>query len=514
MSCRRLRAKRRVSDALLLALTTLGGAACDSSTEPAPQTTTSPPPAPAVTYTIQLTPDVSELLWTKDEPQSVVLSAVVRSSAGELVSQPTIIWTTDAASVATVTAAGRVTAVAVGTTTVHARYNTVVASAVINVTVPIGSATSGGMATTRVGHTATLLRDGKVLITGGVSGLNGNAGTARKSAELYDPASGTFVRISDMTTSRSHHSATLLPNGNVLIAGGVPGADPTPSAELYDPVTGTFSRTGDMRQPQSWHEATLLPNGKVLITGGFNARTSLAADPELYDPATGTFTTTTGTYAGVELMTETSGLVGIPATLLRDGRVLVASSPAAQLYDPVTNSFRRTATMVTGTSGGGAPQYIAGRTATLLENGRVLLAGGEHEDFGRFKTSELYDPSTGTFARTGDMAFVRDGHTATLLADGTVLIAGGEGSDGCDVPGCAITSMSSLETYDPAKGVFAPAGTMKVRREFHKATLLKDGRVLITGGLTFYGSSGFGGSFSVIPLASAELYDATRSASR
>jgi hypothetical protein len=408
-----------------------------------------------------------------------------------------------------------VVAVAVGTTTVHARYNTVVASALINVTVPIGSATSGGMTTSRVGHTATLLRDGKVLITGGVSGLNGNAGPARRSAELYDPTSGTFVRISEMTTARSHHSATLLPSGNVLIAGGVSGADPTPSAELYDPVTGTFSRTGDMRQPQSWHEATLLPNGKVLITGGFNARTSVAADPELYDPATGTFTTTTGTYAGIELMTETIGLVAIPATLLRDGRVLIAAEPAAQLYDPVTNSFLRTTTMVTGTSGGlGVPQYIAGRTATLLENGRVLLAGGEHEDFGRFKTAELYDPSTGTFARTGDMAFVRDGHTATLLADGTVLIAGGEGNDGCDQPGCAITSMSSLETYDPAKGVFALAGTMKVRREFHRATLLKDGRVLITGGLTFNGSSGFGATSSVIPLASAELYDPIRSASR
>jgi hypothetical protein len=211
-------------------------------------------------------------------------------------------------------------------------------------------------------------------------------------------------------------------------------------------------------------------------------------------------------------MRETSGLVGIPATLLRDGRVLIAAEPAAQLYDPVTNSFRRTATMVTGTSGGlGVPQYIAGRTATLLDNGRVLLTGGEHEDIGRFKTAELYDPSTGTFARTGDMAFVRDGHTATLLAGGTVLIAGGEGTDGCDVPGCNITSMSSLEIYDPAKGVFAPAGTMKVSREFHRATLLKDGRVLITGGLTFRGGSA-GGGFSVTPLASVELYDPTRSA--
>jgi hypothetical protein len=163
--------------------------------------------------------------------------------------------------------------------------------------------------------------------------------------------------------------------------------------------------------------------------------------------------------------------------------------------------------MLTGTSVGlGVPQYIAGRTATLLENGRVLLTGGEHEDIGRFKTAELYDPSGGTIARTGDMAYVRDGHTATRLANGTVLIAGGEGTDGCDVPGCAVTSMSSLELYDPAKGAFTPAGTMKVRREFHRATLLKDGRVLITGGITFLGGGSRGG-YSITPLASAELYD-------
>ena len=294
-----------------------------------------------------------------------------------------------------------------------------------------------------------------------------------------------------------------MPNGKLLIAGGFVGNGViSNTAELYDPSTGLFSQTGDMRRAQAWHEATLLKTGKVLISGGFAGSSSccpIAVTPELYDPATGVFTTT-GTYAGVDLERQTHGLVGTKATLLHDGRVFLTAEPAGQVYDPVAGTFSRTATMLTGSGILGTPMYISGQTATLLDDGRVLLTGGHHEDIGRFKTAEFYDPAPGTFTKTGDMAFVRDGHTATLLPDGTVLITGGE-----SVAGCAVLSLGSAEIYDRFKGGFAPAGRMNVRREFHTATRLKDGRVLVTGGLTFDGGL-CGSNFSVAPLASAELY--------
>src|SRR4029453_8615553 len=138
---RRLGATRSVSRAVVLLVTTLGSLACDSNTETSTSTTTSPLPTPAVTYTIQLIPDVIELIWSAVELESVVVKAIVRSSAGEVVSQPNIVWSTDFPWVETVTSPGIVTAVGVGSTTLHARYNTVVASAIITVTVPIGSST-------------------------------------------------------------------------------------------------------------------------------------------------------------------------------------------------------------------------------------------------------------------------------------------------------------------------------------------------------------------------------------
>src|SRR5262245_27766187 len=327
---------------------------------------------------------------------------------------------------------------------------------------------TGNMTTPRVYHTATLLLNGKVLITGG----------GRSSAELFDPITGTFTTTGEMTTARSSHSATLLMDGRVLIAGGnYPGSLGT--AELYDPATGMFTATGNMSTPQSFHTATLLNNGKVLIAGGVSGSSSsyycpILAKPELYDPATGTFTAT-GDYAdkNVDPNFGTCGLVNAPATLLPNGKVLIAAEPTAELYYPDTGTFSFTGQMTT------QAWYLEGRTANLLTVGKVLLTGGENEDYGYFADAEVYDPSSGKFTAIGKMTRPRDQHTATLLRDGTVLMAGGW-----------YTSVyASAELYNPVTGIFTATPDMTQPRVGHTATLLLDGRILMTGGTNYSDSA-------------------------
>ena len=160
-------------------------------------------------------------------------------------------------------------------------------------------------------HTATLLPNGKVLVAGGYDGNS----VALASAELYDPASGTWTATGSLATARDGHTATLLPNGKVLVAGGLDSSQVAfASAELYDPASGTWTATGSLATARYIHTATLLPNGKVLVAGGLTAA-ALLASAELYDPASGTWTAT-GSLA--------TARYSHTATLLPNGKVLVA----------------------------------------------------------------------------------------------------------------------------------------------------------------------------------------------
>ena len=344
---------------------------------------------------------------------------------------------------------------------------------------------TGTMNVARYGMTATLLPDGRVLIVGGCC-----AGPlAVSSAEIYDPKTGKFSLTGSLATGRYYHTATLLPDGRVLIVGGLGDSGPLASAEAYDPLTGKFAPAGSMAVRRYYHTATRLSDDQVLIIGGFGADAGLNS-AELYDPTTSKFSPTgamVGT-GGVDPITGIPVCVTEPsrcarydqtATALPNGQVLVAGGElgliTAELYNPASGLFTRTPTDM----GTGRTQH----TATLLPDGRVLIAGGRVVGLSDRSASELYDYKTGKFTPSGAMTEGRDQHTATLLQNGLVLIAGG-------VPG-----VPDAELYNPKTGAFTAIAPMILGRYAHTATLLKDGRVLIVGGTGSPGAS-----------AEAELY--------
>jgi hypothetical protein len=357
---------------------------------------------------------------------------------------------------------------------------------------------TGSMTMPRNFHTATLLLDGRVLIAGGnygsIAGGN-NASTSTNSAELFDPSTGAFSPTGPMNWGRAMHTATLLADGKVLIAGvgtfGFGNNAPPNSAELYDPSTGTFTAIGDMAAAHPF--ATLLNNGKVLMSGGAPS----SANAELYDPATGAFTATGDYVAPAALLT---------ATLLADGRVLLTGckpncdsdtyANIAQLYDPATDTFS-----LTGSTADAMAIYE--QTETSLPNGKVLFAGGVNDSGYPYRSAKLYDPSSGAFSGTGDMTKARESHTATLLPDGTVLITGGGLDFSVPVSPCCV-GIQTADSYDPITGAFGSVTSMIAARTYHTATLLNDGRVLLAGGAYFDSRTQRVGPPNI--LASAEIY--------
>jgi uncharacterized repeat protein (TIGR03803 family) len=330
---------------------------------------------------------------------------------------------------------------------------------------------TGSLSNARAGQTATLLANGKVLITGGTAAFG-----AIESTELYDPAKGTWTSTGSLHVPRYNHTATLLTNGTVLAAGG----DLAGTSEVYDPVTGVWTLTGNLAAARKAHTATLLANGRVLVTGGGDSSGPLNSS-ELYDSATGKWTVTG---------TMTDARWYHTATLMPNGKVLVTGGQgnggflaisSAELYDPVSGTWSLTGPLMT---------ERAYHRTFLLPNGKVIAVGGWHYNGGGFElsSSEIYDPVGGFWTSGGALGTPRQNFAAALLPNGKLLVAGGSRTN---------NQLSGAELYDFTSGLWTPAGSLPTPAEGLTATVLAGGAILFEGG--YSATSSF--------LAGAALYE-------
>ena len=425
----------------------------------------------------------------------------------------------------------------------------------------------------RTGHTATALANGTILVTGGTSNINGLT-TYLNNGEIYDPVTNTWILLtstnmgtgrfahtatlltgganvgkvaiiggkfgsSDLATTiaifqpsgsagnfpggtfstapvslslpRERHTATALNDGRVLIAGGQGLTNESyQQAEILDvtsSTTGAWSCTkvGSLTvQPRLYHSATLLLDGKVLLAAG----QSSANTAELFDPATGTFTATTGTLKGGYLAVNTSGRYQHSATRLADGRVLLTGGQggtgqgvgqSAEIFDPGTGLFTNVTPMNTGRNF---------HNALALSNGTVMVMGGTAPNLGTTSSTEIFDPTAnagmGSWTTVGSLNG-RSLSVATRLLDGKVIVVGGQngwqGNDTTTVPATSQAISRSTQIYDPATGNWTQSGLLATARHTHAMVVLPNGKVLVSGGT---GPQTIGGSTT---LASAELFD-------
>ncbi len=283
---------------------------------------------------------------------------------------------------------------------------------------------------------------------------------------MYTAGAGRFSALPPMVTTRHSHTATMLPGGKVLIAGGYgEGTTTLSSAELFDPSTNTFAPTGPLAAARADHVAVPLANGRVLIAGGLGPDWTFLSSAELYDTATGRFSPTGGMTVARESHT---------AVRLQDGRVLVAGGhlgrrsamrlhASAETYDPAAGTFTRVGDMRV---------RRHKHDAVRLGNGHVLITGGsdERDSDGLYDSSELFEPTSGTFTPGPSMRLPRYKHAGSsiVLANGVVLIAGGA---------------PQAETYDPVRRIFAIVpGDVRLAGRFSAVAPLGTGGALITGG--------------------------------
>lgn len=334
---------------------------------------------------------------------------------------------------------------------------------------------TGNMNVARIFHTATLLSNGKVLVAGGANADSGYL----TSAELYDPSTGSWTLTGGMTTARELHQAVLLPSGEVLVAGGEDANGILSSAELYNPSAGTWTPTGSMNRARSSFSLTVLRDGKVLAVEGTGA--------ELYDPATGTWSTTGS---------PPSSVGGSNAALLPDGRVLTIGENTNitwLLYSPSTATWTDT---------GSTGITIINPITPVLANGQTFVTGG-FDDAGAFQSrAALYEPSTGRFTLEKGPCQCA-GFNGTLLPTGDVLVAGGfvrAPADPGNVDSPSRTT-DSAELWESATHSWRSTGSLKGTRAAESLTVLQNGEALAAGGSQSTGDSG-----GFVILATAELY--------
>jgi hypothetical protein len=346
---------------------------------------------------------------------------------------------------------------------------------------PAGWSATGGMLVARHGHTATRLRDGRVLVAGG-SDAQSRPTTA---AEIYDPSTGTWTATGSGGVFWEA-TATLLRDGRVLVVGGSGStSQPTSAFELYDPSSGTWSAAGNMTTPRRAYTMTPLADGRVLVAGGLDPSTDKSlASAELFDPGTGTWSATGA--MGVARASQA-------AALLADGRVLVAGGDgngplpnalaSAELYDPATGTWSATASMSATRSRHPAVRLPDG--TVLVVAGMAMLPGGQ----GTLKV-ETYDPSRATWRLGGVAGDSGIPRTAMALPGGQVLI---------------VSTLGELDLYDArtetSTSVASPYQSTSGSTSGFAATLLADGRVLFTGGYELRSSNGFGLKSTVIDSA-------------
>lgn len=327
---------------------------------------------------------------------------------------------------------------------------------------------TGGMTVKRWHHIAAQLDDGRVLVAGGQVENT----TVHQSAELYNPASGTFASTGKMVSSRTKMATTFLGDGRVMVSGGMNSAMTTlATAEAFDPNLGSWAALASMTEPRSGHTLTVLVSGEVLAAGG--EATGVLKSAELYNVVGNSWVAT---------QPMTTPRVRHTATALDDGRVLVTGGENG--VSPLSSAERYFRTSETWTATPPMVSARASHTATLLDNKRVLVAGGDGAVV--VQTAQLWDNESVSWINVPDLTTARRYHSASKLINGRVVVVGGYTGG----------YLQSAEIFDPGGPLWDSGGSMKTGRSHHKAVTLNNGKVLVTGG---QGSAG--------TLTSCELFE-------